>query len=186
MFDFGFSELVVIAVVMLIVVGPERLPKVARTAGHILGRLQRYVSDVKSDIQREMQLEDLKKLQQQVEQQARELESSVRGQMAKVEAEVDTTAAEVKADLAGLPRPAPFTEASPSTPVTAAATGISSDREERPGDSGLASPRPPSFEGLQQTDARAPREAQQPGEEGDGQLPLHLGAAVTSPPAEKA
>lgn len=58
MFDLGFSELIVIAVVTLIVVGPERLPKVARTAGHLLGRLQRYVSDVKSDIQREMQLEE--------------------------------------------------------------------------------------------------------------------------------
>jgi len=99
MFDFGFSEIVVIAVVMLIVVGPERLPKVARTAGHLLGRLQRYVSDVKSDIQREMQVEDLKKLQQQVEQQARELESSVRGQMATVEADLGKTAAEVKAAL---------------------------------------------------------------------------------------
>ena len=59
MFDFGFSELMVIGVVMLIVVGPERLPKVARTAGHLLGRVQRYVTDVKSDIQREMQLEEL-------------------------------------------------------------------------------------------------------------------------------
>lgn len=48
MFDFGFSELIVIGVVLLVVVGPERLPKVARTAGHLLGRVQRYVSDVKS------------------------------------------------------------------------------------------------------------------------------------------
>ena len=63
MFDFGFSELIVIGIVLLVVVGPERLPKVARTAGHLLGRVQRYVSDVKSDIQREMQLEELKKLQ---------------------------------------------------------------------------------------------------------------------------
>ncbi|MDT3670823.1 MAG: Sec-independent protein translocase protein TatB [Aromatoleum sp.] len=183
MFDFGFSELVVIAVVMLIVVGPERLPKVARTAGHILGRLQRYVSDVKSDIQREMQLEDLKKLQQQVEQQARELESSVRGQMAKVEAEVDATAAEVKADLSGLQRPAPVTEASPSTPI-AAATDVSSGRDEVP--AGSASPRLPPAEAQQQTVAPGPHEAQQPGEERDGQLSLHLGPSVNSSPAEKA
>jgi len=112
MFDFGFSELVVIAVVTLIVVGPERLPKVARTAGHLLGRLQRYVSDVKSDIQREMQLEELKKLQQQVEQQARELESSVRGQVAKVESEVDSTVADVKSQLAPQPD-APVADAPP-------------------------------------------------------------------------
>lgn len=99
MFDFGFSELILIAVVMLIVVGPERLPKVARTAGHLLGRLQRYVTDVKSDIQREMQLEDLKKLQQQVEQQARELESSMRGQVSQVESELQKAGDEVKAGL---------------------------------------------------------------------------------------
>jgi len=99
MFDFGFSELVVIAVVALIVVGPERLPKVARTAGHLLGRLQRYVSDVKSDIKREMQLDELKALQQQVEQQARELESSMRGEAAKIEADVNKTVAEVKSGV---------------------------------------------------------------------------------------
>jgi Tat protein translocase TatB subunit len=52
MFDIGFSELVVIAVVALIVIGPERLPKAARTMGHLFGRLQRYVNDVKSDINR--------------------------------------------------------------------------------------------------------------------------------------
>ena len=61
MFDIGFSELVVIGIVALLVLGPERLPKVARTTGHLLGRLQRYVSDVKSDINREMQLDELKR-----------------------------------------------------------------------------------------------------------------------------
>lgn len=99
MFDFGFSELLLVAVVALIVVGPERLPRVARTAGHLLGRLQRYVSDVKSDISREMQLEDLKKLQQQVEQQARELEGSVRGQMRSVESDLGKTASEIRENL---------------------------------------------------------------------------------------
>ena len=52
MFDIGFSELVIIGAVALIVLGPERLPRVARTAGHLLGRLQRYVAQVKSDISR--------------------------------------------------------------------------------------------------------------------------------------
>ena len=99
MFDFGFSELIVIGIVMLVVVGPERLPKVARTAGHLLGRVQRYVSDVKSDIQREMQLEELKKLQEQVKHQAQELESSVRSGMASVESEVGRTAGELRSML---------------------------------------------------------------------------------------
>ena len=62
MFDIGFSELVVVGVVALIVIGPERLPKVARTAGHLLGRFQRYASSVKSDISREMQMDELRKV----------------------------------------------------------------------------------------------------------------------------
>ena len=66
MFDIGLSELMVIGIVALIVIGPERLPRVARTLGHLLGRAQRYVNDVKSDINREIQLDELKKLQTQV------------------------------------------------------------------------------------------------------------------------
>ena len=77
MFDIGFTEIVVIAVVALIVLGPERLPRAARTVGHLFGRLQRYVSDVKADINREMELEDLKKLQQEVKTAAQDLEQSV-------------------------------------------------------------------------------------------------------------
>src|SRR5574340_1580165 len=61
MFDIGFTELLVIGVVALIVIGPERLPKVARTAGHLYGRMQRYVSTVKSDIGREIQLDELRR-----------------------------------------------------------------------------------------------------------------------------
>ncbi len=78
MFDIGFSELMVIGIVALLVIGPERLPKVARTLGHLLGRAQRYVNDVKTDINREIQLDELKKLQSQVTDSARELETSVR------------------------------------------------------------------------------------------------------------
>lgn len=81
MFDIGFSELLVIGIVALVVIGPERLPKVARTVGHLLGRMQRYVNDVKSDINREMQLEELKRLQAQVVESARTLESSVRQEL---------------------------------------------------------------------------------------------------------
>ena len=61
MFDIGFSELVVIGVVALIVIGPERLPKVARAAGLLYGRMQRYVSSVKSDISREIQLDEIRR-----------------------------------------------------------------------------------------------------------------------------
>ena len=89
MFDIGFSELFVIGVVALLVLGPERLPRVARTAGHLLGRLQRYVSDVKADISREMQLEELRKLQAQVEQQVRDVERQANEAVSTANREVD-------------------------------------------------------------------------------------------------
>lgn len=120
MFDFGFSELMFIALVALIVVGPKRLPKVARTAGHLLGRMQRYVADVKSDISREMQLEDLKSLQQQVEQQARDLESSVRSEMNKVERDLKHTAAEVEKSVQVEDRSLPPSAVKPPMPDTMA------------------------------------------------------------------
>jgi sec-independent protein translocase protein TatB len=77
MFDIGFSEIVVIGVVALIVIGPERLPKVARTLGHMFGRLQRYVNEVKADINREIELDELRKLQTEVQSAARDIEQSV-------------------------------------------------------------------------------------------------------------
>ena len=85
MFDVGLSELMIIAVVALVVIGPERLPKVARTAGLLLGRLQRYVSDVKSDINREIQLDELKKMQQEMTDQVTNLQASVTHEMREVE-----------------------------------------------------------------------------------------------------
>lgn len=63
MFDVAFSEILVIAVVALIVIGPEKLPKVARTLGHLTGKFQRYIGNVKSEIEREIQFEELQKLQ---------------------------------------------------------------------------------------------------------------------------
>lgn len=67
MFDISFSELLLIAVVALVVLGPERLPKVARTLGHLFGRAQRYVSDVKAEINKEMALDKLRKTQAEME-----------------------------------------------------------------------------------------------------------------------
>jgi sec-independent protein translocase protein TatB len=94
MFDVGFTELIVIGLVALIVIGPERLPRVARTAGHLLGRLQRYVSDVKADINREIQLEDLKKLQQEVAEQARTMEESLNKHVKSVETSLNESIAQ--------------------------------------------------------------------------------------------
>jgi len=99
MFDVSLSELMVIGVVALVVIGPERLPKVARTAGLLLGRLQRYVSDVKADINREIQLDELKKLQQQVTEQVNSLEASVTHEMREVETSVNAAVEPLAADL---------------------------------------------------------------------------------------
>lgn len=74
MFDIGFSELLLIGVVALIVIGPERLPKVARTVGAWVGRLNRYVSEVKSDIDREMRMDELRKLQDEMKTSAQKYE----------------------------------------------------------------------------------------------------------------
>jgi sec-independent protein translocase protein TatB len=114
MFDVGFSELVVIGLVALIVIGPERLPRVARTVGHLLGRLQRYVNTVKSDINREMQLDELKKLQQQVAEQARSVEQSVNEQMHSVESSLNDSIAQGIAEKSAEAAPtAQLTEAGP-------------------------------------------------------------------------
>ena len=97
MFDIGFSELVVIAVVALIVIGPERLPKAARTMGHLFGRLQRYVNDVKADINREIELDELRKLQKEVQTAAADLKSSVEGAARDVETGVRNVENELNA-----------------------------------------------------------------------------------------
>jgi sec-independent protein translocase protein TatB len=77
MFDIGFTEMMIIAVVALVVIGPERLPKVARQAGEWMGKLRRYVDDVKSDINRQMQLDELRKIQADVKDAAQSLKNSV-------------------------------------------------------------------------------------------------------------
>lgn len=119
MFDIGFSELLVIGIVALVVIGPERLPKVARTLGHLLGRAQRYVNDVKADINREIQLDELKKLQSQVADSARSLEESVRKEYDSARSAIEAPVAELGATATqlaeGLP-PASVTQDRSETP----------------------------------------------------------------------
>ena len=99
MFDIGFSELLVIGVVALIVIGPEKLPRVARTVGHLAGRLQRYVSDVKADINREIELEELRKMRDSMQQSASNFESSVQSEMSKTETELNKSVEAVVGDV---------------------------------------------------------------------------------------
>jgi sec-independent protein translocase protein TatB len=99
MFDIGFSELMVIGVVALIVIGPEKLPRVARTVGHLAGRLQRYVSDVKADINREIELEELRKMRDSMQQAASNLESTVQTEMNKTETDLNKSVEAVVGDV---------------------------------------------------------------------------------------
>jgi sec-independent protein translocase protein TatB len=118
MFDIGFSELMVIGVVALIVIGPEKLPRLARTLGHLAGKLQRYVSDVKADINREIELDDLKKMRDSMQQAASSFQSDFTSEVNKTEAELqkaadelNKTTAEINQSLdaarAGTPVPPP-------------------------------------------------------------------------------
>jgi sec-independent protein translocase protein TatB len=121
MFDIGFSELFLIGIVALIVIGPERLPKVARTAGHLFGRMQRYVNDVKADINREMELDELRKMKTQFESAAREVETSVSREVNAVSSEVQA-AQDAFAKDAATADPAPA--APPAVPAPAASAPL--------------------------------------------------------------
>lgn len=77
MLDLGLSKMALIGAVALIVIGPEKLPRVARTVGTLLGKAQRYVNDVKAEVNRSMELDELKKMKETVESAARDVESSV-------------------------------------------------------------------------------------------------------------
>ena len=80
MIDLGVSKIALIGAVALIVIGPEKLPKLARTLGALLGKAQRYVSDVKAEVNRSMDLEELKKMRETVEGAARDVENSIQTQ----------------------------------------------------------------------------------------------------------
>lgn len=89
MIDFGFDKIALIGAVALIVIGPERLPRVARTVGHLLGKAQRYVADVKAEVNRSIELEELKKMKTQFEDAARDVEQSVSNEIRETSSELE-------------------------------------------------------------------------------------------------
>ena len=109
MFDIGISELMVIGIVALVVIGPERLPKVARTMGHLFGRMQRYVTQVKSDINREMELAELGKVKSEFESAARSFQGDIESGAAAAEREIREVQSQIDRELEGKPatEPAP-------------------------------------------------------------------------------
>jgi len=88
--DFGFDKIALIGAVALIVIGPEKLPRVARTVGHLLGKAQRYVADVKAEVNRSIELEELKKMKGQFEDAARDVEQTVSNEIQQTTAALDS------------------------------------------------------------------------------------------------
>ena len=112
MFGIEFPELIVIGVVALIVIGPEHLPKVARTIGHLWGRAQRYISTVKADMSRDLALDELRKLQQQAQQEVGDIQNSITQVSHDVEKQLSEIEAEVTASKYELGQSIPPSEVS--------------------------------------------------------------------------
>ncbi|CAH0252548.1 Sec-independent protein translocase protein TatB [Massilia sp. Bi118] len=101
MIDLGLSKLAVIGVVALIVIGPERLPKVARMAGTLYGRAQRYLHEVKSEVSREIEMEELRNLHKEVQETAHSFKTEVESFGAEVENTVSSHMGEVESAWRG-------------------------------------------------------------------------------------
>jgi sec-independent protein translocase protein TatB len=106
MFDIAFSELMLIGLIALIVIGPQKLPRMARTVGHLLGRLQRYVSDVKADINREIELDELRKMRDSMQEAASSFETSVKSELDKTETDLNKSVEAVVEDRPAEAQPA--------------------------------------------------------------------------------
>lgn len=107
MLELGISKLALIGVVALVVIGPERLPRVARTVGTLLGKAQRYVNDVKAEVNRSMELDELRKMKDSFEEAARDAEQSVRD-----------NARDVQQQLEGVDSPPSYDHVPLETPVS--------------------------------------------------------------------
>jgi sec-independent protein translocase protein TatB len=111
MIDFGFDKIALVGAIALIVIGPEKLPRVARTVGHFIGKAQRYVADVKAEVNRSIELEELQKMKTQFETAARDVETSVNREFNQATGELESTwksgdvdtAANALADLSSSP-----------------------------------------------------------------------------------
>lgn len=91
MIDIAFSKLAIIGVAALVFIGPEKLPKVARMAGTLFGRVQRYIAEVKSEVSREMELDELRKMHQDVKEAASSFEQSVTSTISSTENAIHTS-----------------------------------------------------------------------------------------------
>ncbi len=89
MIDLGLTKLAVIGTVALVVIGPEKLPKVARMAGSLFGRAQRYINDVKAEVSREMELDELRKMHKDVQEAASSVEQNLSSELSSIDSEMN-------------------------------------------------------------------------------------------------
>jgi sec-independent protein translocase protein TatB len=137
MFDFGFSKLLLLGIVALVVIGPERLPRVARTLGHLYGRLQRYVTQVKADIHREMEAADLGKMKTEFESAARSFQSTVESHAHDIEQQVNETQRSIERSL-DVSAPAANEPAAPPAPGASPQLELGIEEPEQPAPRGRA------------------------------------------------
>ena len=173
MFDVSFTELLVIGVVALVVIGPERLPKVARTLGHLVGRAQRYVNDVKTDIQREVELDELRKLKDQMQDAAQSVQSSLQNTESSLRKPLEALEQDVSAlrqSMTNPDIPEPVTPEIPAPTVTDSASASAQVAAAAPSAQSFAEaevqamlvPNPMPTPTQLEIDAMAPASTQQP------------------------
>ena len=114
MIDIGLSKMALVGAVALIVIGPEKLPRVARTVGTLLGKAQRYVSDVKAEVNRSMELDELRKMKDTVEGAARDVEQSIQTSASDFQKDMESSLGE---DFAPLGEPSGAQELSSVVPA---------------------------------------------------------------------
>lgn len=146
MFDISFMEMLIVAVAALVVIGPERLPKVARQAGQWTTKMRRYVDDVKSDFGRQLELSELRNLKKDVEEAARSIEGSVGGAVTDLKTSLDTVhrSLEQREEEASTPKPEPVTNWDEIYAVRRTRERIKERRIERERERGFKRPRRPA------------------------------------------
>jgi len=145
MFDISFMEMLIVAIAALLVIGPERLPKVARQAGQWMSKMRRYVDDVKTDFTRQIELSELRDLKKDVEEAARSIEGGVGGAMADVRGSLDSVQQSLEGSgTAETAKPEPVTNWDEIYAVRRTRERIKDRRVERERDRGFKRPRRPA------------------------------------------
>jgi sec-independent protein translocase protein TatB len=147
MFDISFTEMLIVAIAALVVIGPERLPRVARQAGNWVTKMRRYVDDVKSDFNRQIELSELRDLKKNVEDAARSIEGDVGGAVADVKSSFDSVQSSLESSggSGSAAEPAPVTNWDEIYAVRRTRERIKDRRIERERDRGFKRPKRPIF-----------------------------------------